>query len=74
MGLHPSEHYWAKHNHRYPYQCTFPHRSPQDMDPRRVQELVSFHFLRVPFNGQAHWGFKEEHHLNQFLELVKNKG
>ena len=73
MGKPPAEFYWDKHNHNYPHQCKVAHMSPQDMDPRKVQELVSFHFLRVPFNGEAHWGFKEEAHLKQFLLLAVQK-
>lgn len=70
MGKPPSEHYWDKNCHRYPHQCKVIHFSEQDLDPRHVQEVVTFHFLRVPFNGEAHWGFKEEGHLLQFLELI----
>jgi hypothetical protein len=73
MGLSPPEFYWTKNNHRYPHQCKVKHFSEQDIDPREVQQLVTFHFLRVPFNGEAHWGFKEEQHLNRFLEIIRQK-
>jgi hypothetical protein len=73
MGKAPSEHFWEKNKHRYPHQCEVVHFSPQDPDPRTVQQEVTFHFLRVPFDGKAHWGFLEERHLNQFLALVAEK-
>ncbi len=73
MGKPPAEFYWNKHNHKYPHQCTVAHMSPQDIDPRVVQRSVSFHFLRVPFNGEAHWGFTEEAHMHQFLSLGSKK-
>lgn len=73
MGKIPSEHYWDKNNYKYPYQCKVVHMSTEDVDPRKVQEKVSFHFLRVPFNGEAHWGFETEANLNQFLVLIGKK-
>lgn len=73
MGKPPSEYFWSKHNHKFPHQCKVKHMSPQDIDPREVQKTISFHFLRVPFDGEAHWGFQEEQHLTQFLLMSVQK-
>ena len=73
MGKTPAEFYWDKNNHKYPHQCKVAHMSPQDLDPRVVQKEVNFYFLRVPFNGESHWGFQTEEHMIRFLTLVKQK-
>jgi hypothetical protein len=76
MGVPPSEHYWRKHNAKYPFQVAVPHMSPQDPKPTEVQQKVNFHFLRVPFHGQAHWGFLSLADLNKFKSLyhIENDG
>lgn len=71
MGKPPPEFYWEKHNHKYRFQISVDHMSEQDIDPRRVQKEVSFHFLRVPFGGKAYWGFLTEADLNDFKVLAK---
>lgn len=71
MGVPKSEHYWNKNNHKYPFQITVKHMSEHDLDPRYVQQQVSFHFLRVPFNGEAHWGFNYQMDLDNFKVLAK---
>ena len=71
MGKAPSEHYWEKNQHNYPFQTSVDHFSEHDLDPRVVQQNVSFHFLRVPFSGKAYWGFMTEENLNQFKRLAK---
>lgn len=70
MGKIPSEHYWEKNKDRYPHQIAVPHLSPQDIDPRRVQKEVDFYFIRVPFHGEAHWGFQSANHLESFKILA----
>lgn len=69
MGVPKSEHYWNKNNHKYPHQITVPWKSKEDIDPVVVQKLVSFHFLRVPFDGISHWGFLTKTDLDNFLRL-----
>lgn len=71
MGKPPSEYYWDKNNHRFPFQVTVGHKTPQDPDPRIVQEKVCFHFIRVPFNREAHWGFDTQDNLEKFKRLAR---
>ena len=70
MGKHPSEHFWDKNHHKYPFQVTVGHMSPEDIDPRLVQRKVAFHFLRVPFDGRAHWGFEQQSDLDAFKKIT----
>lgn len=76
MGLSPPEHYWKIHNAKFPFQVTVPHMSAQDPKPDEVQKAVAFNFLRVPFDGKAHWGFLSQSDLNKFkfLYQIKNDG
>lgn len=70
MGVQKSEHYWNCHNHKYPHQVMVGQFSKYDIDPKVAQQKISFHFLRVPFNGVAHWGFEQEYELDRFKRLV----
>lgn len=69
MGLPAPQHYWKIHNAKYPFQVTVPHMSAQDPKPSEVQKRINFNFLRVPFNGKAHWGFLSEADLAKFKLL-----
>lgn len=69
MGLPRAQHYWKIHNAKYPFQITVPHMSSQDPKPDEVQKAIAFNFLRVPFNGEAHWGFLSQADLNKFKRL-----
>lgn len=66
-----SEQYWNRHKNEYPFQISVKHMSNLDPDPRQVQIDVTFHFLRVPFNGEAHWGFKKEGDLDEFKKYIQ---
>jgi len=68
-----SKEYWEKRQHRYPYQVKVPHMSPQDMDPREFARVTGRQFLRVPFDGIAHWGFTSEMSLDKFILLSNSK-
>lgn len=70
MGVPKQEHFWNKNKHKYPFQITVKYMSEEDLDPRHAQRLVNFHFLRVPFNGEAHWGFLSQHDLDKFKYLT----
>ena len=70
MGKPKPEYFWDKNNHKFPFQCEVPHMSQQDLDPRYVQERISFHFMRVPFDKVAHWGFLSQVHLDAFKKLA----
>lgn len=73
-GLPPPAHYWKKHSAKYPFQITVPHFSRADPKPHIVQQTVNFHFLRVPFNGESHWGFLTSEDLERFKALYVNNG
>lgn len=66
-----SEAYWRSHCEEYPHQTAVPHMSSEDPDPRKIMKLCNHYFLRVPFNGEAHWGFRTEAGLNFFLSYIK---
>lgn len=70
MGKQPSEYYWDKNCHKFPFQTTVKHLSSQDPDPREIQQKIDFNFIRVPFNGESHWGFLSQNHLDRFKKLV----
>lgn len=70
MGKRPPGHYWSVHNQEYPFQIEVPHMSAYDVDPRKVQKEVTFNFLRVPFDGMAHWGFKSQENLDAFKKFA----
>jgi hypothetical protein len=61
--------YWDAHQSKYPHQITVPHLSSQDPNPRDVHTAITGHFLRVPFDGQSHWGFTTEAFLERFKSL-----
>lgn len=67
-----SEVYWDTHKHKYPFRTQVPHMSDQDLDPRLVPRLIGwrYKFLRVPFNGMAHWGFRDETALDIFMKVA----
>ena len=67
-----SKDYWYSKQHKYPHQILVPHMSDEDIDPRRAQELIGWehHFLRVPINGVAHWGFKTQYALDLFKQIA----
>jgi hypothetical protein len=58
--------YWNDHQHKYPFQIDVPHKSDQDIDPRIFGQLTGEDFIRVPFDGVAHWGFKSPRTLELF--------
>lgn len=62
-----SKNFWEMKQAKYPFQTEVPHMSPQDVNPRRVNEETSHLFLRVPFDGVAHWGFETQAGLDWFL-------
>ena len=70
MGKKPPEFYWDKNHHKYPFQVTVGHMSMQDVDPKIVQQRINFHFIRVPFDGSAHWGFTSQADLDGFKKLA----
>lgn len=65
-----SKEYWDDHNAKYPHQTEVPHRSAKDPDPRKVHQLIGGGFLRVPFDGIAHWGFRHKGDLESFERLI----
>jgi hypothetical protein len=64
-----AEVFWEHHKQKFPYHVRVPHMSHQDMDPKLVPLAIGWHnkFLRVPFDGVAHWGFR----TNAARELFK---
>lgn len=64
--LRRSKQYWDDRKQYYPFQTTVPHMSRRDLDPKKFSRMTNEDFLRVPFNGQAYWGFKTQKCLDLF--------
>lgn len=64
-----SKQYWVDREKYYPFKDEVPHRSEQDIDPRDFNAISHGDFLRVPFDGVAHWGFKKIEDLNLFKKM-----
>ncbi len=67
-----SQVFWEARNHHFPYQVSVAHMSDADLDPRVVPRIIGwrYKFLRVPFNGEAHWGFKDKEALDIFKQVA----
>jgi hypothetical protein len=65
-----SRRYWADREHMYPHQIEVEHMSGFDLNPRLFAREVSMDFLRVPFDGIAHWGFRYEQTLEKFKQMI----
>lgn len=61
--------YWNDKKSRYPFRTTVQHMSPEDIDPRVFKTMVEDHFLRVPFDGESHWGFESKKSFEAFEKL-----
>lgn len=67
-----SKNFWEMKQADYPFQIQVAHMSPQDVDPKTFNVVTGWKpFLRVPFNGVAHWGFKDQSTLNEFKKLAE---
>lgn len=68
-----SEVYWDQHERYFPFQIKVPHMSREDIDPKAIPRLIGWRhkFLRVPFNGEAHWGFQSQAALEAFRTAVE---
>ncbi len=64
--------FWYSRQHKFPHQILVPHMSQEDVDPKLVPQLIGWdeHFLRVPFAGTAHWGFKTKRGLELFKAIA----
>lgn len=69
--MHKGKWYWLENSREYPFQVEVAHMSPQDIDPRRYANMTKDYFLRVPFNGKAHWGFKTQQALDNFKRAAR---
>lgn len=65
-----SEQYWNKRRSYYPFQVVVDHMSDQDVNPARFATMTRKDFLRVPFDGKAHWGFKDAESLRFFKSVA----
>lgn len=65
-----SRDHWESREKAFPYQIEVVHMSAQDLNPRLFANEVSRDFLRVPFNGMAHWGFRYEQTLEKFKAMA----
>lgn len=65
-----SREYWEAKQRLYPHQVEVEQWSAQDIDPRTFARDVSRDFLRVPFDGIAHWGFRYPQTLEKFKHIV----
>lgn len=65
-----SRRHWEARQHTFPYQIKVPHMSAADLNPRLFSRQVSMDFLRVPFDGIAHWGFRYEQTLEKFKKMA----
>lgn len=67
------EEFWNDRKHHFPYHVEVPHLSPQDLDPKDFSQRTRHRFLRVPFDGVAHWGFDNEKTRDYFKALSDSK-
>lgn len=68
-----SEMFWDQRERYFPFQIEVPHMSREDIDPRAIPQLIGWRhkFLRVPFNGMAHWGFRSQDALDAFKQAIE---
>lgn len=60
--------FWEKREKFYPYKVNVDHMSKADVDPSKFRYMTKGEFLRVPFDGVAHWGFKDAVTRDDFLK------
>lgn len=65
-----SRRYWEDKQHMYPYQIEVEQFTAADLDPRTFARDISMDFLRVPFDGIAHWGFRYPQTLEKFMSIT----
>lgn len=70
VKLSASRRYWELKKIDYPFRLEVDHMSAQDLDPKYYSRLSRGHFLRVPFDGKAHWGFRTHEEMVHFQNVA----
>ena len=62
--------HWEARQHSFPFQIEVVHMSASDLNPAIFAREISRDFLRVPFDGIAHWGFRYPQTLEKFKSMA----